>query len=326
MSSFETPVRNFARTVYQPVEPFCDCPEGTADIFEDRARDQYVCRVCGVTDDRHRPSTVDPEPNAQGSFSQQAGLERDEGWYGSSSGGTFQPPAKPTAQQRRWTRYSRRRSNPVVRVMKEVGWIKNRMGLAQDLTMAVGDLYRKALHERSFPGISYKMVAAAFMYLVAKRTNYPLNLDELVNLFEQKDHSKLRRLILHTSEFVSFEGKWIQRFWSGEVFVSSVAELFRFPFEVQLKSHQMLQTFAKRKLLVGKRPIISAAAAVYLSALQLGLAVSQEELAQSVGISTVALRGRVKAFCKYLRLETVPIKRGPLSGKRYRSILANSVR
>jgi len=152
-------------------------------------------------------------------------------------------------------------------------------------------IYKKALSKNLIMGKSIEGFIAASVYAVCREMGLPRPLNEIarnVNMDPLTVGKFYRELVRELSMKMPID--------EPMKYTSKFATKLRLDRQIELRAVEILMNAKKSGLLQGKRPNGMAAAALYLSARENYIGITQKEFAKTSGVSEVTLRNGVKVI------------------------------
>ena len=166
----------------------------------------------------------------------------------------------------------------LVKIGAELKRVRECAGLPQNVVEEAEALVKK--YFEVVAGFPPEVVAVAVLWTAAKATGVPRPLEDFLKC-SKADESRVRRVAWRLKEAVKLGGKP-----SIEDYVKTLAARVGLPAPVARSAVELLER--NRRLLFGKNPWVSAAAALWLASLKkLGLL---KALAEAAGTTTVSIR------------------------------------
>jgi transcription initiation factor TFIIB len=173
----------------------------------------------------------------------------------------------------------------LVKIGGELRRIRECAGLPQSVVEEAESLVKK--YFETVAGFPPEVVAVAVLWTAAKAAGMPRPLEDFLKC-SKADESRVRRVAWRLKEVMKLGGKL-----SIEDYVKTLAARVNLPAAVVKAAVELLER--NRRVLFGKNPWVSAAAALWLASLKkLGLL---KALAEASGATTVSIRkaaGRMK--------------------------------
>jgi transcription initiation factor TFIIB len=168
--------------------------------------------------------------------------------------------------------------------LREVRGLCAAAGLSKPTEARAAYLYRRATRMGLLQGRSREGIAAACVYIAARRYNQPVTLSDIASVspISKERISSAYRTVL-------------QEFDLGlqppepEEFLPKVATAAGVSFRTQQRAREILETVAETGSHIGQSPSGVAAAALYAAAAEGGEDITQETVAEAAGVSTVTV-------------------------------------
>ena len=281
---------------------------------------ELVCGSCGVVV-RERVETLSPEwrsfshgeDRARGGFPSSL-LIHDTGLSTFIGNVGFTPPAEsedhPSARVKESGVYVQKAScpipvnrlrklnamsvssAPVSRNLKKAMWEINRicngLGLAWQVAERSAYFYRKALQKSLIKGRSISGFVAASTYLACKERMIPRTIDEIC-----KASGVDKPFATHCYKILIGEMRIEPPVTDPHRNIAKISARAGIEERVSRRAREILSSVASHTVIVGKNPLVLAAAALYLAAVENKLTVTKTAIADAAEVSTISLRKRL---------------------------------
>ena len=194
-------------------------------------------------------------------------------------------------QLRKWNKYTisgdSKRINQV-KAMREMEQIVGALGLANSVTRAACEIYRRGLKEGIISGRSITSMAAAAVLVACNLAGTSCSPDDIESLRNNANARVIRRyyklLVDHMKIKVNAvdPARDVSRI-AGRAALSGRTERRALEILAQVKDHAIL---------AGKRPTSLAAGALYLASIQMRERTNQSRLAYAAGVTPMTIRER----------------------------------
>lgn len=190
-------------------------------------------------------------------------------------------------------------SAPVSRNLKKATWEINRvcssLGLAWQVAERSAYFYRKALQKSLIKGRSIAGFVAASIYLACKERMIPRTIDEVCGAagVDRPFATHCYKILIgemHIEPPVTDPFRNIAK-------ISAKAGVEEW---VSRRAREILSSVASHTAIMGKNPLVLAAAALYLATAEHGLNVTKTVIADAAGVSTISLRKRLADITRAL--------------------------
>jgi len=177
--------------------------------------------------------------------------------------------------------------------LNEMGKMKDKLALADQVIEKAAYLYRKAMDENLVRGRSIHGMVAACLYAACRTTETPRTLDDVaggINV-RRKDVARCYRLVCRELDLkmpVVDPVKGVSR-------IASIAKLSE---RTKRRAVSILDKAKKLGMVAGKDPMGIAAAALYLACINSGEAKSQKDISIASGVTEVTIRNRCAGLRK----------------------------
>jgi transcription initiation factor TFIIB len=191
-------------------------------------------------------------------------------------------------------------SAPISRNLKKATWEINRvcgsLGLAWQVAERSAYFYRKALQKSLIKGRSISGFVAASIYLACKERMIPRTIDEVCKAagVDRPFASHCYKILIgemHIEPPVTDPFRNIAK-------ISAKAGIEE---RVSRRAREILSSIASHTAIMGKNPLVLAAAALYLATVEHGMNVTKTMIADAAGVSTISLRKRLADITRALQ-------------------------
>jgi len=295
------------------------CPNcGSFALYVDPVRGERVCDNCGFVVDE---SLVDQGPDwttFEGDDRIRAGpppsvMAPDKG-LGSMVGNGLRDAkgnpidARSVAALNRlrrvsqWTRYDRT-ERALAPGLAQLSSLSSRLGLAPAFRERAAIILRKAIEAGLSRGRSMDAIVASVVYLAAKQLGAPRGLHELAEATGVTVH----RISL-TAKVVSRELGVFSRASRAEDFVPRFASQLGLDPRVGERALGLVSQVKDSKVLEANSPVGIAAGALYLASEELGVPLTQAQIARLTGVSEVTIRKHYRLLKESLAEKEMPLE------------------
>ena len=282
------------------------CPECSGRLADDREHGETVCTECGLV---VKESTIDHGPEWRAFDSAERdekkrtgapttrmmhdkGLSSQIGWQDKDAYGRTLSARKRKQMQRlrTWDERFRTRDSKERNLKQALGEIErmaSALGLSQDVRETASVIYRRALAEDLLPGRSIEGIATAALYAAARQAGIPRSVDEVAEV-SRVDEMEFKRAYRYIIRELGLEiappnpDEYLPRF-------ASTLDVGN---EVEQHARELLRTAAEQGVHSGKSPVGLAAAALYAASILANERLTQDEISEAAGVSTVTIRNR----------------------------------
>ena len=295
------------------------CPNcGSFALYVDPVRGERVCDNCGFVVDE---SLVDQGPDwttFEGDDRIRAGpppsvMAPDKG-LGSMVGNGLRDAkgnpidARSVAALNRlrrvsqWTRYDRT-ERALAPGLAQLSSLSSRLGLAPAFRERAAIILRKAIEAGLSRGRSMDAIVAAVVYLAAKQLGAPRGLHEL----SEATGVTVHRISL-TAKVVSRELGVFSRASRAEDFVPRFASQLGLDPRAGERALGLVAQVKDSKVLEANSPVGIAAGALYLASEELGVPLTQAQIARLTGVSEVTIRKHYRLLKESLAEKETPLE------------------
>lgn len=294
-----------------------ECPRcGESSTVRDYHLNVLICRNCGrvLREDikdrgpewRAFDQGEQEEKNRAGPPSTETihdkGLSTQIDWKNRDGKGNSLSPERRSRMYRlrKWqkrARVSGQKDRNLTTALSEINRISSQLGLPKKTREAASKIYREAVDEDLIRGRSIESVSSAAMYAACRENQIPRTLDELaeVSLVDKEDIAQSYRILtreLNIDLPPIDPSRYVARFGS-ELGISG---------EARIKAIELIREAKETGLTMGKSPIGTAAAALYIAAYLNKERITQKRVADVAGTTTVTVRNRYRKFNDELNL------------------------
>ena len=301
-------------------ENICEC--GSTAFLQDTETGELVCKHCGLV----AFEEISFEPTPKGIYLPGGGTERKQ--HGSYSTGTVagglstlvghyvdladlsQKERHQFFRLRRWQRRTQDNDGTDRNLKVALGYMQ---AISSDLTIPrhaqelAAKIYRKALNAQLVRGRTIIHVSAAALYFACRRrgvsrtivdfaTSKPLSNEE--NTFRECELHIARdyRMLLR-------DLKLRVPVPSAMPLIAQICSQLGLPSSVEEAAAELLREYKEKKFSGGKSPSGLAAAAVYIACNDIGVDITQKQLADAAQVTEVTIRNRYKGIITDLKRE-----------------------
>ncbi len=184
--------------------------------------------------------------------------------------------------------------------LSEMSRLCHELHLPDHIHEQAAHIYRKVLKEDLVRGRSIDGFVAASIYAACRKTKIPRSIKDVADSSNQTDHEVKYYYRLLVKE-LGFKTP-IDR---PAKFISSLSSKLKLNGLVEQRSIMILEKARSEKLVVGKNPRGVAAAVLYLACQEVGVSITQAEMARAANTSEVTMRKRFKEYEPILSLNLV---------------------
>jgi transcription initiation factor TFIIB len=190
-------------------------------------------------------------------------------------------------------------SAPVSRNLKKATWEINRVSSALGLSWQSAErsayFYRKALQKNLIKGRSISGFVAAAIYLSCKERMIPRTIDEICRAANVD-----KPFATHCYKILVNEMKIEPPITDPFRNITKISARAGIEERVSRRAREILSSVASHTAIMGKNPLVLAAAALYLATVENGLAITKTMIADAAEISTISLRKRLADITRAL--------------------------
>jgi transcription initiation factor TFIIB len=183
-------------------------------------------------------------------------------------------------------------SAPVSRNLKKATWELNRvcsaLGLSWQLAERSAYFYRKALQKKLIKGRSIAGFVAASIYLACKERMIPRSIEEVGRAAEVD-----KPFAIHCYKILVGEMHIEPQITDPYRNITKISARAGIEERVSRRAREILSSIASHTAVMGKNPIVLAAAALYLATIEHNVDISKTRIANAAEVSTISLRKRL---------------------------------
>ena len=282
------------------------CPECGGRLVNDAEHGETACSDCGLVVDKDE---IDHGPEWRAFSSQERdrkkrtgapttklmhdkGLSSQIGWQNKDAYGNALSSRRRRQMQRlrTWderfrTRNSKERN--LKQAIAEMERMGSALGVPKDVRETASVIYRRALAEDLLPGRSIEGVSTAALYAAIRQMGLPKSVKE-VGTVSRVDEAEFKRAYRYINQELGLEvgppnpQQYVSRFASD----LDVSE------ETERRARELLETAQEQAAHSGKSPVGLAGAALYAAGVLTNRKLTQDEVSEVAGVSTVTIRNR----------------------------------
>ncbi|HEX9341680.1 MAG TPA: TFIIB-type zinc ribbon-containing protein [Thermoplasmata archaeon] len=202
----------------------------------------------------------------------------------------------------RWTRYDRT-ERALAPGLAQLSSLSARMGLAPAFRERAAILLRRTIEAGLSRGRSMDAIVAAVVYLASKQLGAPRGLHELA----QETGVTIHRISL-TAKVVGRELGVFSRPSRADDFVPRFASQLGLDGSVGERALALIAQAGDSKILEANSPVGIAAGALYLASEELGVPLTQAQIARLTGVSEVTIRKHYRLLKDFLSEKENPLE------------------
>lgn len=292
-----------------------ECPTcGEKSVVRDYQRSIEICENCGrivkeeIKDRGPEWRAFDQEGREKKSRAgppstetiHDKGLSTQIDWKNRDAKGKSLSPERRSKiyRMRKWqkrARVSDSQDRNLTQAFSEMNRMSSRLGLPKSAQEIASRVYRQAVSEGLIRGRSIEGVASSALYAACREAEIPRTLEEIadVSRVEKKQIARSFRFITRELDIhlpPTDPVRYVARFGS-DLGLSG---------EARTAAIDIIKRAQEEKLTAGKGPSGTAAAAIYIAALQSGERKTQREVAEVAGVTEVTVRNRYKEMAEEL--------------------------
>ncbi len=182
--------------------------------------------------------------------------------------------------------------------LSEINRMSSQLGLAKNVQEIASKIYREAVNQGLIRGRSMEGCSSAALYAACRKADVPRTLEEVADA-SNVDKGEIgktyrflcRELDIHLSP--TDPVRYVARF-ASELEISG---------EIRVNAIKIIRMAQEEKITSGKSPTGTAAAAIYIAALEGGERKTQKEAAEAADVTEVTIRNRYKEMVEELNLQ-----------------------
>jgi len=190
-------------------------------------------------------------------------------------------------------------SAPVSRNLKKATWEMNRICSALGLSWQVAErsayFYRKALQKNLIKGRSIAGFVAAAIYLACKERMIPRTIDEVSRAADVD-----KPFATHCYKILIGEMRIEPPITDPFRNITKISARAGIEERVSRRAREILSSVASHTAVMGKNPLVLAAAALYLATVEHKLDITKTMIADAAEVSTISLRKRLADITRAL--------------------------
>ncbi len=282
------------------------CPECGGRLVEDTEHGETACSDCGLVVDENE---IDHGPEWRAFDSAERdkkkrtgapttkmmhdkGLSSQIGWQNKDAYGNALSSRKRQQMQRlrTWDERFRTRNSKERNLKQALGEIErmaSALGVPEDVRETASVIYRRALSEDMLPGRSIEGVSTAALYAGIRQMGLPRSVEEVAAV-SRVDEMEFKRAYRYINQELGLEvgppnpQQYVSRF-ASDLDVSD---------ETERRARDLLRSAEEQAAHSGKSPVGLAAAALYAAGILTNRKLTQDEVSEVAGVSTVTIRNR----------------------------------
>jgi transcription initiation factor TFIIB len=175
--------------------------------------------------------------------------------------------------------------------LNELDRLKDKLAISSNVLEKAAYIYRKALEKKLVRGRSISALIAASLYAACRDKEIPRTLKDVAEAanVKRKDIARCYRLLHHELELKMPVVDSVQC-------IARISSKLKVTEKTKRYAAKIIKETQERKESAGKDPMGLAAAALYLSCVKNGVAVTQRDIAEASGVTEVTIRNRYKAL------------------------------
>jgi transcription initiation factor TFIIB len=202
-------------------------------------------------------------------------------------------------RMKKWDkRLSNSKSRGLQKALSQLQRISSDLKLPESVYEESARLIEKAQEEGIVQGRGIDATVGAVVYLVARKQNVPRTLDEVTNQVPIKKR-KLGKTYRHTARELGMQIKPGR----PEEFIPRYASELGLSGEVQARARHVIKQAREKEAMAGRSPTGMVAAALYIASKLEGEKLTQREIADQVGVTSVTVRKNYKDLVEALGIE-----------------------
>ncbi|MFB6245157.1 MAG: transcription initiation factor IIB family protein [Candidatus Nanohaloarchaea archaeon] len=202
-------------------------------------------------------------------------------------------------RMRKWDkRLGNSRSRGLQQALKELQRVASDLNLPESVYEEASRLTEKAQEQGIIQGRGIDATVGALVYLVARKQEVPRTLEEVADIVPIKKR-KLGKAYRHTARELDMKIKPGR----PEDFIPRYASKLDLPGEIQANARRIIQDARDTDALAGRSPTGIVAASLYIATQVEDEDLTQREIAEKVGVTSVTVRKNYKDLAEALGME-----------------------
>ena len=183
--------------------------------------------------------------------------------------------------------------------------IKSQLNLSSDTSNTAFVLYRIAQKKRMVRGRSVINMMAAAVYLACRKKELPILIKDIARVanITSKQLGKSVRLYLRNV-------KLSKDFHDPIIYINRLGDALNLTGYTRIIAIDILRKTRERGIVIGKSPIIIAAASIYIASIQTGERRTQAQISNIAQTTPATIRKRFKEIIRGLNIEELNVSRG----------------
>jgi len=183
--------------------------------------------------------------------------------------------------------------------------IKSQLNLPSDTSNTAFVFYRIAQKKRMVRGRSVINMMAAAIYLACRKNELPILIKDIARVVNitPKQLGKSVRLYL---KYLQFR----KDFHDPIIYINRLGDALNLTGYTRIIAIDILRKTRERGIVIGKSPIIIAAASIYIASIQSGERRTQAQISNIAQTTPATIRKRFKEIMKGLNIEELNVSRG----------------
>lgn len=199
------------------------------------------------------------------------------------------------------------------KAVREIRRITEILGMKALIAERASYIYKKAFSQGLIRGRSISGIAAAAIYVACKELDIPHSVDEIENLIENIN----KKNVLRYYKILLKQIRLNVGLPNPIAHLSRISERARLSGKTERKAIEILSIVSTDPMLVGKKPISIAAAALYLASLKTKEHTTQLRIAIASDLTTITIRKRCVEIVQILEktnphIPSEPVKMQPV--------------
>lgn len=182
--------------------------------------------------------------------------------------------------------------------LSEINRMSSNLGLAKNVQEIASKIYREAVDKGLIRGRSMEGCASAALYTACREADVPRTLKEVAEA-SNVDKAEIRK----TYRFLSRELDIHLSPTDPVRYVARFASELEISGETRVKAIEIIREAQEEKITSGKSPTGTAAAAIYIAAIEVGNRKTQRETAEAADVTEVTIRNRYKEMVEELGIK-----------------------
>jgi transcription initiation factor TFIIB len=190
------------------------------------------------------------------------------------------------------------------KAMADIRRITGVLGFGNSIAERASYIYRKALNKDLIRGRSITGISVAAIYIACKDVGISFPIDKIDEYIENIN----KKTTVHYYKFLLRQMKMSVSIPEPSQNISKIAARANLGGRTQRRALEILSKVADDPIVIGKKPISLAAAALYMAALETKEYTTQLRLAVAADLTTITIRKRYLEIVQILKEKLLPVQ------------------